>query len=124
MPLTRRGSSIRFIARPTYGVVLVSATGHLRSGAVDAGHHRLPGCFRDGVDDVRVTGAAAQVAAQSVGDLLAVRLAVVREQRNRRHDHAGRAETALETVTLPEALLHRMEVPVGDAFDRRHLGAV
>src|SRR6185503_1339747 len=105
MPLTRRGSSIRFIARPTYGVVLVSATGHLRSGAIDAGHHRLSGCFRDGVDDVRVAGAAAQGAAQPVGDLLAVRLPVLREQRNRRHDHAEGAETALEAVAVPEALL-------------------
>src|SRR5256885_2401317 len=113
MPLIRRGSSIRFIARPTYGV-LVSATGHLPGGA---GLH-------DRVDDVRVAGAAAQVAAQAFRDLRARRRRILREQVNRRHDHPRRAVAALQAMAVPEALLHGVEMAVADALDRRHARAV
>ena len=42
-----------------------------------------------------------------------------------RHDHPGRAEAALQTVAFPEAVLHRVKVPVrGEALDRRDLGAI
>ena len=33
----------------------------------------------------------------------------------RRHDHAGRAVAALQTVVLAERLLHRVQRPVGSA---------
>src|SRR5258708_21590518 len=80
MPLMRRGSSTRFIARPTYGAV-ASATRHPRNPVGPAGRliHR--------VDDVRVAGAAAQIAAQPVRDLLAARRGGPPRQRYPRHDH-------------------------------------
>jgi len=41
-------------------------------------------------------------------------------QLHRRQNHAGRAESALQTVLFPEALLHRMQpVPVGRRFARK-----
>src|SRR5213594_1887949 len=105
MPLTRRGSSTRLILRPTYGVVVVSATGHLRSLAL----RLLKGRLRDGVDDVRIPGAATQIAVQAVRDLLAARRAILAEQVHGGHDHPGRAEAALQAVAVPEALLNRMQ---------------
>src|SRR5712691_3568656 len=37
------------------------------------------------------------------------------------HDHAGRAEAALQTVLVPERLLQWMQLPVGGkTFDRHH----
>src|SRR5215467_14558494 len=113
MPLMRRGSSIRLSAFPTY----LSATSHLRS-------NRLAGCLRHRVEDVRVAGAAAQVAAQALGNFVARRLGVLREQVNRRHDHPWRAVAALQAMAVPEALLDRMQMAVGNAFDRRHRRAV
>src|SRR4029078_5327830 len=95
----------------------MSATGHLRSDW-------LTGRLRDRVENMRVAGAAAQVAAQSLGDLVAGGLRVARAQMDRGHDHARRAVPALQPVTVPEPLLDRMQLAVGDAFDRRHGGAV
>src|SRR5262249_19179736 len=83
-PVMSRGSSMRLSARPTYGVLVASATGHLPLASFARRQ-------RDGVEDVRVPGAAAQVAAQPLGHFVARRLRVLREQVNRRHDHAGRA---------------------------------
>ena len=42
------------------------------------------------------------------------------------HHHAGGAEAALQGVMLAEHLLHRVQraVGVGEALDRRDLGAV
>src|SRR5207344_3108617 len=52
-------------------------------------------------------------------------LGVVLEQRRRRHDHARRAEAALQAVLFPESLLQRVELAVGrEAFDCRDLRAV
>ena len=40
----------------------------------------------------------------------------------RRHDHAGRAEPALEALRLDELLLHGMQLAVlGQPLDRRDL---
>src|SRR6185503_19464876 len=47
------------------------------------------------------------------------------EQLRRRHDHAGRAITALQSVFLPEAFLDGMQFSVmRQSFDRRDRGAV
>ena len=44
---------------------------------------------------------------------------------DRGHDHAGRAEAALQAVVLAEGLLHGMQLAVlGQALDGRDLGAV
>src|SRR6185436_1660042 len=57
------------------------------------------------VDDVLVAGAAAEVAGDALADLGFGRLRIVVEQVGGRHDHAGRAIAALQTVLFPEAFL-------------------
>ena len=72
----------------------------------------------NGVIDGAVSGAPAQVAFQHAGQLV---LGLTREA-GRRHDHAGRAEAALERLGVEEGLLHRMELAIhGQPLDRRHL---
>ena len=79
-----------------------------------------------GPDDVLVAGAPAQVALDPFADLGLARVRVLAEQVDRRHDHAGRAEAALQRVALVERLLHRVQRAVrrGEALDRGHLAAV
>ena len=79
---------------------------------------------RDAVDrilDRVITGASAEIAleiARQVLDLFFV-------QSRCGHDHAGRAETALETRRLHERVLHRMQIAVlREAFDGRDLVTV
>src|SRR5213592_1979675 len=114
-----RGSSMRFSARPMYGVLVASATGHLRVHVVSGFSRTRARRLRDRVENVRVARAAAQVSAQPFGDLVARRLRVLREQMDGRHDHPGRAVATLQAVAVPESLLHRMQMTVRDAFDRR-----
>jgi hypothetical protein len=50
---------------------------------------------------------------------------MVLEQLHGRHDHARRTETALQSVTLTEGRLHRMQFAiVAQPFDRGDLGAL
>ena len=60
-------------------------------------------------DDVLVTGAATQIAVERVADLSVRRLRVLGEQVGGGHDHAGRAEAALQPVLFPEGLLQRVQ---------------
>jgi hypothetical protein len=73
------------------------------------GKHLLPG-----VQDRPVAGAAAQVARQVVGQLLAAGhgagLAVLFVASPQAHHKAGRAKTALRTVAGDQALLHRVQL--------------
>src|SRR5262245_31710667 len=71
---------------------------------------QLVGGVLDGLDDLVVAGAAAQVAGDAVADLVLARVGVAGEQRARAHQHAGRAEAALQAVALPEAFLERMQL--------------
>src|SRR5881409_2812713 len=74
---------------------------------------------------MRVTRAPAQVALQSVTNLLARRFGIVVQQVDSGHNHARRTVAALETVTFPEALLHGMQLAVpGQAFNGRDFRAV
>src|SRR5260370_27185796 len=103
----------------TSGVVLGVAMGFLLLGA------QLLGCVLDGLDDVHVPGAAAQVAADRFADLRLAGALVAREQRVPRHQHARRAVAALQPVLLPETFLHGMQLGVLlKAFDRGHLAAL
>ena len=44
---------------------------------------------------------------------------------DRGHDHAGRAEAALQAMMLAEGFLHRMQLAVlGETLDRHHIGTV
>src|SRR5262245_8060138 len=109
----RRGSSRRLTRCPTsFG----------RTGDVAMDYLCLP--FPDGVlnrvDDVLITGAAAEIAGDPLTDLALGRLRVVLQQSDRRHDHPGRAETALQPVFFPEAFLQRVQLAVrGEPLDRR-----
>src|SRR3954454_4821014 len=79
----------------------------------------------DGLDDVHVAGAAADLAGDRPADLLFRRVRVLREERARRQHHPGRAEPALEAVLLLEPLLERVQAAGGsEALDGRDLAAV
>ena len=80
---------------------------------------------RDGVDDLDVAGAAADVAGERLLDRLAVVAAARVDVRLRGEHHPGRAEAALRGVVVRERLLDRRQVVgVAEPFDRRDLGAV
>src|SRR3979490_2036486 len=81
--------------------------------------HRL-GARRDRLDDVLVAGAAAEIAFELFADgVVAEVVALAVDEIDRGHDHAGRAETALQAVMLAERLLHRMQRRAvgGEALD-------
>ena len=59
--------------------------------------------------DRLVAGAAAEVAREPAADLVVRRVGVAVEQRLRRHEHAGRAEAALQRVLLDERALQRVQ---------------
>src|SRR6266536_3178359 len=61
-------------------------------------------------DDVVIAGAPAQVALQGGPDLCLRGRGVLRQQRDRRHDHARGAESALQPVLSPERTLNRMHL--------------
>src|SRR3954447_5841146 len=65
---------------------------------------------QDGLHDVLVAGAAAQVAGQRPAHVFLGRAGVAVEQALGGHHHAGRAEPALQAVLLPEALLQRVQL--------------
>src|SRR5262245_46383692 len=135
LPRMKRGSSLRLTEWPmppiSAGVCRISVISRLRAdGLGRAGGRRghcpqLAGRLLDRLHDVHVAGAAAEVAADPVADLLLRRVRVLAEQPGRLHDHPGGAEAALEAVLVPESLLERMERgPVGHPLDRPDLGAV
>src|SRR5258708_9593473 len=66
---------------------------------------------QDGLHDVLVAGAAAQVARQRPPDVLLGGVRVAVKQALAGHHHARRAESALQAVLLPEPLLHRAQLP-------------
>src|SRR5437870_4039285 len=79
----------------------------------------------DGLDDVLVAGAAAEIALERAANLLLARRRVLVQQAHRREHHPGRAVAALQRVLLVERLLHRVELAVrGETLDRRDLRAV
>jgi len=68
----------------------------------------------DGSLDCAIAGTTTNVALQRPGKVLLLGLIEAR----RGHDHARRAEAALESLRLQESLLHRMQLAVlGQAFD-------
>src|SRR5262249_18694629 len=73
-------------------------------------------------DDIVVAGAAADVAFELFADgplFEAVPLAP--DQIDRGHDHAGRAETALQAMVLAESFLHWVQLAVGrEPLDGQH----
>src|SRR5258708_28165113 len=124
----RRGSSLRLMLEPNRrGVVAMSSPRDCKraeSNSASARAH-LAGGGLHGLDDVVIARAAAEVALEAFADLLLARARVLLEQAAGRHDHARRTEAALQTVLLPEALLHGVQLAVpGKALDGGHLAAV
>src|SRR5215813_9628400 len=82
--------------------------------------------IQHGLDDVVVAGAAADIAFELMTNgRLVEPAAMPLHDVDRGHDHAGRAEAALQTVIVAERLLHRMQlVALGDAFNGRDMAPV
>src|SRR5690606_20256649 len=84
-------------------------------------------CLRTGLygfDNVMISGAAADIALEPFADLLLAGVRLALGQIDRAHDHAGRAEAALQPVVLAERLLHGMQLAVaGQALNGRDFGA-
>src|SRR5215208_8143583 len=98
----KRGSSLRF-RRP-------KPTG--RSSAMAMCSLLVLGRPANRGDDVLVARAAADAAGDRGADLLLRRVRVLVEQTAGGHQHAGRAEPALERMLLVEAFLHRIQFAI------------
>src|SRR6476646_7291140 len=98
-----------------------SFRGLLEFDAID-----LVGGVLDCLDDVLVAGAAADIARNADADFFLRWRRVLLEQPLRAHDHAGRAEAALQAVHHAETFLQRRQraVGIGDALDSGDLGAL
>src|SRR6267143_869662 len=116
----KRGSSRRLIDFPN---IRSAATVAIGVPSLLRGH--VLGGPLDRLHDVVIAGAPAQIAFQLMSDQLLGRLGIAFEHLVDRHDHAGRAEPALEPVLLPEPLLNRVELAVlRQPLDRHDVGAV
>src|SRR5882672_12275044 len=114
----KRGSSLRFIEWPIPQIcaLVFGSMGSLLSLA------QLRGCVLDGLDDVHVPGAAAQVAGDRLADVLLAGLLGARKERAAGHQHARRAVAALQAVLLPEAFLDGVQLAVAlESLDGRDL---
>ena len=80
----------------------------------------------DGLHDVVVAGAAAQIALELLADRVLVEVgSLAAHQLHGGHDHAGGAEAALQTMVLAEGGLHGVQlVALGQTLDGRDGGAV
>src|SRR6266511_5406194 len=108
----KRGSSRRLMLEPSSFAVAMLAPLPAR--------HLLGGVL-DGLDDVVIAGAAAEIALQPVPDLGLRGPRVALEELRGRHDHTGGAEAALEPVHVPEAFLEGMQLAVaGHSLDGLH----
>jgi hypothetical protein len=77
------------------------------------------------VDDVLIARAAAEVAVNSMADLIFRGLRIPYQQLVRSEDHPRSAKAALEPVTFPKGLLNRMEfLSLSQPFDGQNIGAV
>ena len=79
----------------------------------------------DRADNVLVTGTAAEIPIQPVADFALGWIVVSLQELACGHDHAWRAESALQPVLFPEAFLQGVEFAVmRQAFDRGHRSPV
>ena len=78
----------------------------------------------DRLDDVVIAGAAAEIALQPLADLFLGGIRIALHQIDRAHDHARRAEAALQRMVLAKRRLHRVQLAIlGQALDRDDLCA-
>src|SRR2546428_243481 len=99
---------------------------HLDRGLrLHRGRLHLGGGRTDGVHDVVVARAAAQVPLDSVSDLVVAGRRIAREEIDRGDHQPRRAEAALERVLHRERTLDRMELAIlCETFDRGDLRAL
>src|SRR4051812_22582928 len=67
------------------------------------------GAGLNGLDDVVIARAAADVAIEPVPDFVVAEARLALHQRYRRHHHPGGTEAALQSVIVAESLLHRVQ---------------
>src|SRR5439155_10506448 len=118
-------SSARRAARtiPSGGIWLPRTTP--TGGRSGTGFPQLVGRGKDGLNDLLVARAAAEIAGQCEAYLVLGGLAPLGQQRRGRHQHARRTEPALDPAGLDERALEGMRLPVaGQALHRGHLAAV
>src|SRR5213593_2348557 len=116
-PVTFSGPSGRGMASPTpltsRVVFIVVAMGSSLPGGRGARD------FGDRGQHLRVAGAAAQVSGDSVADLFFGRVWILGEQRRRRHQDPGNAESALRHAEPHEGVLQRVQgVEASQSFNR------
>lgn len=92
-------------------------------------HSSLPFLYgrggTDGIYDVLIAGAAAEIAFQGVSNFGVGGVGIALDQLEGGHDHSRGAEATLQAVLFPEALLHRMKFAEGcDSFDRDDIATV
>src|SRR5215210_5436536 len=129
-PWTRGLSSLRgtfWPANPRCGAS-VSSTTSASVGAIVSlipAHRPLAGGDADGIQDVPVPRAAADVALEALPDLRRRRLRVLAQQRRRAHQHPRRAVAALKRMVIAEGLLQGRQLAAGgQTLHRLDLGAV
>src|SRR5258706_15952685 len=74
---------------------------------------RLPGGAHRRIEIMVIGPGAAEIAGERKASVVAGRFWSHLEERNRGHDLAGRAETALRRQFLDESLLHRVQFAIG-----------
>src|SRR5260370_25984990 len=127
----KRGSSLRLIEWPmpptsgeVRGVAMASDSFLARPRFLLA-RPRCSGGVLDGLDDVVVPRAPAEVAGDGPADVGFGGVRIRLQKRAARHHHAGGAVAALQTVLLVKALLDRVELSVFlEALDGRDVAAV
>src|SRR5918992_5326652 len=130
-PVTSRSSSRRGIGSPNIFVVIRNPPPQFarRRAAPCSWSLSIPRSLVseqlrgtvDGLDDVLIAGAAAQVAGDAFEYVVLGRPGVVAQQGGDRTKEAGGTEPALQAVALLEGALHRRQRTVrpGEAFDGR-----
>src|SRR5215467_14514383 len=94
-------------------IALLPRHGCRRSGWRRGRATHCPGRGLYCLDDVHITGAAAEVALQPLADLVLGGVRVLLQQVRSGHDEARGAVTALEAVLVPERLLDRVQGAIG-----------
>src|SRR5579871_680357 len=121
-----RRPGISLPARPQTGPALRQASPR------DGSEKRMESCRcrflcrrLDGVNDVLISGTAAEIAGQFAPYGLAIARPAAPDHVDRRHDHSRCTESALQRMVFAKPRLYRMQRAVPrDAFDRGHGGAV
>jgi len=86
--------------------------------------HGVRGVFYR-ADNILISSASANIAIQSMADLLIGGVRVAIQQIHHGDDHTGRAEATLQAVLLPEGILHGMQLAIcGDAFNRGNTATI